>query len=1053
MSLVRRRSAAPTFLAALLLATSVIPVTAAAPRPIDPVVSAPVAAPAPTPAPAAEPDAAGLQPTIHWEEVQAHANDRLDLPAGGRVTVPFRPRAEDRWTVDGEAPRSLPAGRLTGRQLRDTATGTTPAAGPTPATPEPTAPASTPAADPTPASTAAPTPSTTPTATATPTDTPVDTPIIDPDDAIAAEPAAYQAAAEPAVTVGPAAVVSPNGLRREIFGFLPYWELSDSSTTLDYAKISTIAYFGVGAAANGNLERTNKDGSTTVGWSGWTSSKLTSIINAAHQRHTRVVLTVQSFAWSTGGATKQKALLGSATARANLARQIATTIRDRGADGVNLDFEPLASGYADEFVALVKRVRTELNAVAKGYQLTFDTTGYIGNYPLEAATAAGAADAIFVMGYDYRSSGSSPVGSIAPIGGPAYDITDTIKAYTARVPASKLILGVPYYGRAWSTSTSSLNATNISGTKYGASAAVIYETGIGVLQDHGRKYDTREGVAWTAYRRQNCTATYGCVTAWRQLYLDDATALRAKYDLVNRYHLRGAGIWALGYDGTRPELWAAIKAKFITDSDPPSVSITRLSAGQTSPAFTVKWSGTDDSGIARYDVQVSTNGGTWSTWRTGTTATSGLYPGVEGRRYTFRVRATDIKGNTSAWPNVTRSAPGSSLAVGGFGIVRGDGRAARTSPTTSAAQVGTVSTGNLVAITGGPVQADGYTWYQFKGALKGWPAPVVTIPSAWVATKSATETFVDAAWGPHQTQPNGKITGLSFGDRGSASIGTAALAESSRSFSPNGDGRWDTLRLRWTNAVALDTLLVRVYRADGTGVGSISVPRLAAGAQVWDWDGKVGGTRVKNGTYYVTLVGTVGGATHANPSPGFGGSTLLARYGVTVATVLMPFSDVDAFVGSIEWLYMEGITGGCSATRFCPDAKVTRAQMAMFLVRAMDLPVTNTDYFDDDDGKTGESSINALAKAQITGGCGPRRFCPATTITRAQIAQFLVRALDLPVTTTDYFDDDDGKTGESSINALAKAGLTAGCGPRRYCPSASVTRGQMAALLYRSLAE
>ena len=52
----------------------------------------------------------------------------------------------------------------------------------------------------------------------------------------------------------------------------------------------------------------------------------------------------------------------------------------------------------------------------------------------------------------------------------------------------------------------------------------------------------------------------------------------------------------------------------------------------------------------------------------------------------------------------------------------------------------------------------------------------------------------------------------------------------------------------------------------------------------------------------------------------------------------MPFSDVDAYVGSIEWLYMEGITGGCSPTRFCPDATVTRAQMAMFLVRALDRP-------------------------------------------------------------------------------------------------------------------
>ena len=89
-------------------------------------------------------------------------------------------------------------------------------------------------------------------------------------------------------------------------------------------------------------------------------------------------------------------------------------VRDRGADGVNLDFEPLASGYAEEFVSLVKRVRTELNAIAQGYQLTFDTTGYIGNYPIEAATAAGAADAIFIMGYDYRSAGSSPVARSRP---------------------------------------------------------------------------------------------------------------------------------------------------------------------------------------------------------------------------------------------------------------------------------------------------------------------------------------------------------------------------------------------------------------------------------------------------------------------------------------------------------------------------------------------------------------------------------------------------------------------------------------------------------------
>ncbi len=61
---------------------------------------------------------AGLQPTIHYEEAQAHAHDDLHFTPGGRVTVPFRPRATDHWKVGGRAPRALPAGRVSGRAMR-----------------------------------------------------------------------------------------------------------------------------------------------------------------------------------------------------------------------------------------------------------------------------------------------------------------------------------------------------------------------------------------------------------------------------------------------------------------------------------------------------------------------------------------------------------------------------------------------------------------------------------------------------------------------------------------------------------------------------------------------------------------------------------------------------------------------------------------------------------------------------------------------------------------------------------------------------------------------
>jgi len=168
-----------------------------------------------------------------------------------------------------------------------------------------------------------------------------------------------------------------------------------------------------------------------------------------------------------------------------------------------------------------------------------------------------------------------------------------------------------------------------------------------------------------------------------------------------------------------------------------------------------------------------------------------------------------------------------------------------------------------------------------------------------------------------------------------------------------------------------------------------------------------------------------------------------------------PFSDVTshAFELEISWLYREGITGGCTSTKFCPGNGVTRGQMAAFLTRALHLPTTTVDFFDDDDGTAFEGEINRLANAGITGGCATRRFCQNAMVTREQMASFLARALSLPTTSTDRFTDDETSIHEASINRLAAAGITGGCTATTFCPRAQVTRGQMAAFLYRGLAE
>jgi hypothetical protein len=168
----------------------------------------------------------------------------------------------------------------------------------------------------------------------------------------------------------------------------------------------------------------------------------------------------------------------------------------------------------------------------------------------------------------------------------------------------------------------------------------------------------------------------------------------------------------------------------------------------------------------------------------------------------------------------------------------------------------------------------------------------------------------------------------------------------------------------------------------------------------------------------------------------------------------LPFTDIadSAFLDEIIWLADEGITTGCTATRFCPADPVTRGQMASFLARALALPTAATDYFDDDDGTAHEDNINRIAAAGITTGCTDTDFCPGDPVTRGQMATFLARALNLPPAATDWFTDDAGTAHEDAINRIAAAGITTGCGGTRFCPNGIVSRQVMAAFLYRALA-
>lgn len=174
------------------------------------------------------------------------------------------------------------------------------------------------------------------------------------------------------------------------------------------------------------------------------------------------------------------------------------------------------------------------------------------------------------------------------------------------------------------------------------------------------------------------------------------------------------------------------------------------------------------------------------------------------------------------------------------------------------------------------------------------------------------------------------------------------------------------------------------------------------------------------------------------------------------------FTDDDGSVheADINGLAAADVTRGCNPpanNEYCPSRAVTRAEMASFLVRALDLPSAGSNPFNDTAGSIHVADINALAQAGITLGCNPpanSNYCPNQAVTREQMASFLTRALDLERTSASSFTDTAGSIHLADINALAEAGITRGCNPpsnTRFCPGEAVTRAQMASFLVRAV--
>jgi spore germination protein YaaH len=364
-------------------------------------------------------------------------------------------------------------------------------------------------------------------------------------------------AAVSGVTAGPAPSApslasgpGPGG-RREVLGFLPYWELAAGDRDDDL--LDTIAYFGLTVRADGSFD------TSTPGWKAWNGSQLTSVIQAAHRRGARVVLVIQQ---SDDGTIDR--LVGDPAATSAAVRNVLEALARRDLDGVNVDFEGSASSrYPDLRPGFTRFVAT-LSAAVHGRWPQAEVS--VDTYSGSATTDQGFfdlaglepyVDAFFVMAYDMAFENlPGRAGPTAPLSGFRYNDQDAVRSYLSVVPASKLLLGLPFYGYEWPTA---------SGDRYavatGPPKAVTYAQLPRILAciPSGPSWDDRSQTPWVAW--QGSADGCGPGTGWQELYFDDERSLGLKADLVVQNHLRGLGIWALGYDGGAPELWRQLEAK------------------------------------------------------------------------------------------------------------------------------------------------------------------------------------------------------------------------------------------------------------------------------------------------------------------------------------------------------------------------------------------------------------------------------------------------------------------------------------------------------------
>jgi hypothetical protein len=247
----------------------------------------------------------------------------------------------------------------------------------------------------------------------------------------------------------------------------------------------------------------------------------------------------------------------------------------------------------------------------------------------------------------------------------------------------------------------------------------------------------------------------------------------------------------------------------------------------------------------------------------------------------------------------------------------------------------------------------------------------------------------------------------------------------------------------WAVAADSDWITVTTKRGSGTGASSYTVQAN-------------GSTTSRVGS--ISIIGEQRRVVH------------FTQAGGTQVVVSDDVPDTHPFYKEIAFLLKNnGLADFCEAGRFCPDSTTTRGTMAQFIVRSLygsdSFTYPAAPYFTDvPNTHPLFKYIQVMRQLEITAGCTATSYCPDLPVTRGQMAVFIVRALQsknrVPQTAINEFAYTTGQQFSDVpsshmfypyIQRLKDLGITSGCSVTAYCPEDPNTRGQISVFLARGL--